>query len=179
MNGYENAPATRMVATYCAVCSKPLVDAKSVEMGLGPVCRRQYGFEGSKATLDGAIAAHDDLNRVEANKIVYQIALEQDGPFVAEGCNRLREIGFVKLADRILKRTAPVSVAVEGDRLVVTSAYDEAWVEAMRGMPGRRWDRERKVNTVPMSARASLEALVVRMFPGRVTVWPEGARLAA
>jgi hypothetical protein len=158
-----------MVATCCAVCSHPLVDAKSVEVGLGPDCRRKYGYN----------AAMPEEARAEANKVVYHIALAQDGPYVVEGCNRLRELGFVKLADRILKRTAPVSVAVEGDRLVVSAAYDPAWVEAMRGVPGRRWDRERKVNTVPMSARASLEALVVRMFPGRVTVWPEGARLAA
>lgn len=169
MHGYENAPATRMVATYCAVCSLPLVEAKSVETGIGPVCREKYGYDVTVA----------EEARDEANKIVYQIALDQDGPFVAEGCNRLREMGFVKLADRILDRTAPVAVAVEGDRLVVTSAYDPAWVDALRGVPGRRWDRERKVNTVPVSARAALEALVVRMFPGRVTVWPEGARLAA
>lgn len=169
MNGYENAPATRMVAVWCAVCSRPLVDAKSVELGIGPDCRRKYGFD----------AAMPEEARAEANKVVYRIATDQDGPYVAEGCNRLREIGFTVLADRILKRTAPVSVAVEGDLLVVTSAYDEAWVEAMRGVPGRRWNRERKVNTVPVSARAVLEDLVIRIFPGRVTVWPEGARLAA
>lgn len=169
MNGYENAPATRMVATYCAVCSRPLVDAKSVELGIGPDCRRKYGFD----------APMPEEARMAANKIVYQIALDQDGPFVAEGCNRLRELGFTVLADRILKRTAPVRVEAEGDLLVVSSAYDPRLVEAFRMFPGRRWDRIRKVNVVPASRRGALESLVARMFPGRVTVWPEGARLAA
>lgn len=43
-SGYENAPATRMLAIYCACCRKPLVDAKSVETGMGPVCRGKHGF---------------------------------------------------------------------------------------------------------------------------------------
>ena len=169
MNGYENAPATRMVATYCAVCGRPLVDAKSVEMGIGPDCRRKYGF-------DLAVA---EEARAEANKIVYQIAVDQDGSAIVEGCNRLRDLGFTKLAERILHRTAPVQVTAEGAFLVVMTGYDPRVVEAFRSMPGRRWDRIRKVNVVPASARASLEAMVARMFPGRVTVWPEGARLAA
>ena len=36
---YENAPATMLVATHCCVCNRPLVDADSVEMGIGPTCR--------------------------------------------------------------------------------------------------------------------------------------------
>lgn len=36
MNTYENAPATKMLATNCVVCGRALVDAVSVEMGIGP-----------------------------------------------------------------------------------------------------------------------------------------------
>lgn len=42
---YENAPQTKLLATDCAVCSRPLCDAKSVELGIGPECRKKYGFE--------------------------------------------------------------------------------------------------------------------------------------
>ena len=42
---YENAPATRMLATHCAACGRPLVDATSVETGMGPVCRERYGYD--------------------------------------------------------------------------------------------------------------------------------------
>lgn len=41
---YEAAPATRMLATHCAACARPLVDAKSVETGMGPDCRKRHGF---------------------------------------------------------------------------------------------------------------------------------------
>src|SRR3972149_4551872 len=105
--------------------------------------------------------------------------MDQDGPFVAEGCNRLREIGFEKLADRILTRTAPVRVQVDGGYLLVSTPYDPRLVAAFQSIPGRRWNRERKVNMVPLSARAAIESMAARFFPGRVTVWPEGARMAA
>lgn len=45
MSTYENAPATRMLATHCAVCSRPLVDAASVEAGMGPDCRDRHGYD--------------------------------------------------------------------------------------------------------------------------------------
>ena len=36
---YENAPATKMLATNCCCCGRPLVDSMSVELGIGPECR--------------------------------------------------------------------------------------------------------------------------------------------
>lgn len=42
--GYENAPATKLLATHCCCCARPLVDAKSVELGIGPECRKRHGF---------------------------------------------------------------------------------------------------------------------------------------
>jgi hypothetical protein len=42
--GYENAPATKMIAVNCACCARPLLDARSVETGMGPICRRKHGF---------------------------------------------------------------------------------------------------------------------------------------
>lgn len=37
---YTNSTAFKINPTYCCVCSKPLVDADSVNMGIGPVCRK-------------------------------------------------------------------------------------------------------------------------------------------
>jgi len=37
---YETAPVTRLVATHCCMCGKPLCDAKSLELGIGPICRK-------------------------------------------------------------------------------------------------------------------------------------------
>lgn len=36
MSSYETAPATRKLATHCVCCGRPLVDARSVSLGIGP-----------------------------------------------------------------------------------------------------------------------------------------------
>jgi len=51
----------------------------------------------------------------------------------------------------------PVTVAAEGDALVVTTSrldgdLFDAWVEALRAVPGRRWDGERRAYLVPAAS---------------------------
>jgi hypothetical protein len=46
---YESAPATKLLATHCACCSRPLVDAVSVETGIGPDCRKKHGYTQAQA----------------------------------------------------------------------------------------------------------------------------------
>jgi hypothetical protein len=48
----------RLVATTCCVCSTPLADATSVELGIGPTCRKRL------AKLDGVVAASPDWDAV-------------------------------------------------------------------------------------------------------------------
>ena len=51
-SGYESAPATSLVATNCACCGHPLLDAVSVEAGVGPECRKRYGYGEAQAPAD-------------------------------------------------------------------------------------------------------------------------------
>lgn len=92
---HDNAPATRLVATRCAVCGRSLVDAESVEAGIGPDCRQKYGFN---------IPVEPELRAI-ANKIVHDIALgSYPGAEVDEPLRELRALGFDHLADRIAER---------------------------------------------------------------------------
>lgn len=56
---YEAAPATKMLAVDCACCRKELLDAKSVELGMGPVCRKKHGFDKAdgEANWQGVVSA--------------------------------------------------------------------------------------------------------------------------
>jgi hypothetical protein len=49
---YESAPATKMLATQCACCGRPLVDAASIEAGMGPICRKQHGYAAAQVAPD-------------------------------------------------------------------------------------------------------------------------------
>lgn len=166
MNDYTQAPACAMLAVYCACCGKPLLDATSVETGMGPECRRKHGYNAEAAEGD----------RAEANRIVRAIACEQTGAAVAIGCARLAELGFGKLAERIGKRIGCIRIEAEdeGDFLIVKAPYNEAHVAAMRAVPGRRWDREAKADRVPASSRAALWGALRAVWPGRVGIGPAG-----
>lgn len=53
---YENAPATKFIAVNCCVCGRPLVDAISVEEGIGPICRDKFGLNKASDNADFAKA---------------------------------------------------------------------------------------------------------------------------
>lgn len=162
--GYETAPATALVATACACCARPLVDAASLAAGMGPVCREKHGYKRS---------CPEDI-RTEVNAIVYAIAARQDGPEVLSGLARLREIGFATLADRIEERLAPVIIEEQGDCYVVRAPYSEASVQAFRAVPGRRWDPREKANRFPLASRPALYGALRRAYPGHAARGPKG-----
>lgn len=169
---YENAPATQMLATHCAVCSKPLVDAKSVEVGMGPECRRKHGFN----------VEIDPEARKEANKIIHALALHNGGQYptpsyLPEAIERIGALGLHKLAEVLADRLAPVKISkLENGRIGVDTPYSEEIVAALRNVPGRFWDREVKLNTYPdeRAVKGALWATLRKLFPGQLVRLPEG-----
>lgn len=189
--GYEDAPATKMLATSCACCSRPLVDAVSVEAGIGPVCRERHGYGEAQGAPDwvavrvllactppGYVAlaweGDEDGAHKAANVLVHRIAVEHDGAEVIRMTNALRHLGYAKLAGVIAERLAPISIELEGDRYAVKTPYAPEVVEAMRRVPGRRYDRERKLNTFPTSSRTELWRTLSTLFAGRNARGPKG-----
>lgn len=172
MSGYENSPQAKMVATHCAACGRPLVDAVSVETGMGPDCR---------ARLLGSIDVPEEA-RQEANKLVYQIAVIQKGVEIFEPLMRLRELGFVKLADRIEKRCKmkPEVFITEMDgRLVVRTPYSLEAGRAWREIPGRRWEaipghEYKKANMIPIAQKRAVWNLLLTYYHGLLAEGPKG-----
>lgn len=162
---YEQAPATRILATHCAACRRPLLDAKSVEIGIGPDCRKRLGFD-----LEVAPEA-----RTRANKLVYQIALEQEGKSTLEAAAELRGLGFDKLAARIIERLAKVVIEETNGELAVYAPFVETACGDWRGIPGRRWDGEAKCNRMPSNQRRALFGLLKKHYPGALATGPKGA----
>lgn len=104
---YENAPATKLLATACAYCGRDLVDAVSVETGVGPECRKKYAID-SDASEEA---------RKEANQIVFQLARKGVGNRIyLPAIERLAALGFEHLAARVAKRfhtTVPPVLSAE------------------------------------------------------------------
>jgi hypothetical protein len=193
---YETAPATILLATHCACCARPLVDAVSVETGIGPDCRKKHGFAAPDAEVDEAalvaalsaysttIGAALDLSvelepRVLANKIVHRIAVEQDAPSVAFLVNALRALGFAKLAARVATRLVRITITAEGSDLLVVAPYSEEALTAWRGIPGRRWDKAAKATRVPAKCARPLWDLLRTHFRGVFATGPKGVFVIA
>jgi hypothetical protein len=194
---YENAPATKMIATHCACCGRPLVDAVSVETGMGPHCRKKHGFSqpdtivevtaavtALAATLPADLyadvvpsAGAADFTRVAANRLVHRIAcLGDDAPQAittfSAMVNALRELGFLKLAARITARWASIRIEEEAGELTLRTPFNEAFVPEARAIPGRRWVKP--VNVFPASSKPQLWAALRKCFAGRIASGPKG-----
>lgn len=196
---YENAPATKMLATHCACCARPLVDAASVEAGVGPDCRKKHGFNDAQGEPDFAAAnlALQNYSAFEAlpdappgedktvearrlvNALVHRIALEQRSEDVYAATNAIRALGFSKLADVIARRLAHVVIERQGGELVVRTLYSPEVVTAFRKVPGRRYDSEVKRNRFPESSARALFAALRECFPGRTVAGPKGVFVLA
>jgi hypothetical protein len=163
--GYENAPATRL---HCAVCRRPLVDAASVDTGIGPECRKKHGYN----------IVVDENARREANQLVYQIALEgtEMGHAIglAQAASRLNELGFEVLSKVLLERACPVRIKEDNGMLSVKSPYSEHATQLFRSVYGRRWDKENKVNTFPVAAKPRLFWALCQAYDGMVALGPKG-----
>ena len=154
--GYEQAPATRMLATNCVMCNRPLVDAASVEAGIGPVCRKKYGYA----------AEITEEHRCEANKRIHSIALNRRDKQTSVLIREIEDMGLGVLAHSLRAAVSDFTIFEENDKLVLKAPYSEA----IFGVPGRMWDRKRKVTTFPITSR-------VQLFEALKCGWPRGIGL--
>lgn len=176
MSDYTQAPATKMLATHCVCCGRPLVDSISVEMGIGPECRNHE---------NGAIDA--GMQKV-CNEYVFDAAIAaQEGRIedVLKCADTIESIGLTNLADKVRRRFKQASVKkhnitieLRGGYYVVRTPYRrgdaEAFKQAWRGIPGRRWSGRDKANLVPVSQKAALWGLLREFFAGKFGNGPKG-----
>lgn len=173
MNTYENAPATKMLATHCVCCGRALVDATSVEMGIGPECR------------EGAKGGFDDGQRQVANRLVFEAAIAaQEGKIAVlmERADQVAAIGYTELADKMRRRfvnaerNVSITITQVGDIYEVVTPYRRGaakeFVAAWRTVPGRRWANG--VNVVPVASKAALFEVLKKFFGGKFAKGPKG-----
>lgn len=175
--GYENAAATRMLATNCVCCGRALVDAISVQMGIGPECR-----SGDNAGIE------PDVQKI-ANEHVFNAAIAaQKGEVkkVLEYAELIRELGLGVLADKVARRFRDAIVRAERDSDIVIEEFEggyrvvtpfrrkakDEFIEAWRSVPGRRW--RDGANWVPAESKNQLWAVLRKFFGGKYGRGPKG-----
>lgn len=183
---YEDAPSTILLASRCAVCSRSLRDAVSVELGIGPVCRERHGYDYGACTEE---------ERQQANKLVHDCAVHvDDDEFRLIACAELRLLGFAKLATRIefrgkdeakRRKAAKNTVVIKEHKLpgihggwvkglLVSAPYNENANYAWRRIGGRKWMREHRANFIPSRCKQSLWHLLKTYYAGCAGTGPRG-----
>jgi len=174
---YEDATATKLLATHCVCCGRPLCDAVSVELGMGPECRKGYD------------AGMGDESRTKANEIVHAAAvMAQTGHVekVVEYTKELKELGFDKLASKVGRRFKRVADRRVKAEIIIEKAKDgmvrvktpfrrgkcKDFIQAWRKIPGRRYNKG--FNYVPETQKKALWKLLVEYFPGKYGDGPKG-----
>ena len=172
---YENAPATKMLATHCSICGRPLVDAISISLSIGPECRR--GFNGGIT----------EEVRVAANKLVHDAAISADKYRISEvllAADQVEALGLKVLANKMRRRFKGAVTMRKADIVIREVPYGyrvetpfrrgdaDNFVKAWREVPGRRW--ENGANVVPRTSRKALWVVLRQYFGGKYAKGPKG-----
>lgn len=178
--GYEEAPATRLVAKHCCVCGRPLVEAESIASGIGPICAKRTGY--ARPSLPPEV-------RAEVNRLVYECAALQLHVDAIPRVARLRELGLGLVADAIAERLADLvritlTLRDDGRLLLELPFLDDRdlflrLAGGLRGVPGSRLEEVPGVGrrtTIP-NARGPILALyrvLAEHLPGEPARSPKG-----
>ena len=173
---YADSNACKMLATQCLICGRPLVDARSVTLGIGPLCRK--GIEGG---------VEEDV-RKEANKQVFDASIAAQGGHVVrvmECADAIDALGLSGLAKKVRNRfkgicnspeKADITIEVGGGMFKVKTPYrrgrSKEFVNAWRRIPGRRYRDGH--NYVPSTQKDALWELLREYFPGKSGRGPKG-----
>ena len=200
---YLNAPGTKLIATRCACCARPLLDSQSVEIGMGPTCRKKHGFDCSPhkspnwndviLTLDKAFRIDPELDfpyllakdeRAIANLVVNRIAVRQKGLVVSYLVLTLEHLGFSRLSNIIAERIGVVRVSnSEEGKLVLTSFYDANFLNRVKEYNQNNkdkiyWHHKKKAFVVKKERAKELWNLVKNSFPiGTIVIGSKGIKI--
>lgn len=169
------SPIFKFLRCHCRVCRSPLIDAVSIEMGLGPGCR-VYGSHLSVGVSPSVKRrANLLLRHVAGQWFTYRSVPDAE---IAE----LVVLGFQGLVRQVLDATSVIWIqgrvfsnhwrpgyGREAPRLCVRTPYRPEAVVDLRSIPERAWDSTLGVNVFPFESRGARRAVwawLRRWFPG-------------
>lgn len=180
----ENNAVRLLVATDCACCAKSLRDSLSTELGIGPVCRKHYGFNDLPAKPDWDAGVCITVNygpdidtstwhdaRVACNTLVKLFSCDVVGrKWVPEAVYAL---GYTKLAEKLAQRGGRVEIkrSEDGSHFIVRAPTPGKFITAV---PGMTWDKRARRLICPLDAFDTLWAAVKRTYPGLLLVTEKG-----
>lgn len=196
-NDYTKSPVYEMVPTHCSCCNRPLVDATSVEYGVGPVCRKKYSYEDAipvtpeireamvnvlsrfhDLAFGGRVMAAVDANdsRKAANLLnrLLAVSLKHDvsDVDVIVAIEALETLGYTDLANRVSSVIATVSVEEKAGKILVKVPFERAFVDTK--VAGRHYNKPTDTWIVPAKSKKDLWVALQKAYSGKVGTGPKG-----
>jgi hypothetical protein len=184
---------------YCSCCGRPLDDATSREFGIGPWCRKKYGYEDAypispakqrelctlltqltvpEVASKACVAIQNDDSRAAANVLNRQSAYwraegshEADMRIVLEV---LVGMGYVALASAIGKPYIKVTIEAKSNRLHFKTGYEPAFISSIKKVKGRRYHPKDKIWSVPVNMKKDAWDILKLCFEGEIGMGPKG-----
>ena len=157
---YENAPGTKMLATHCICCGRPLLDALSVEVGIGPVCRKKVEYTKTQVSQEA---------RLRANGLVHHMAMDQGNFDLLDSVYRqLCNLGFKTLADTIGSRLSNIKITEDRNKLYIQAPYNPRFIELSRYLPGRHWSKRKRRTEFRVTAKVPLYYALKKAYPNHI-----------
>jgi len=194
-NGYEQALSTRLLATHCCCCNRPLRDADSVSLGIGPICREKYlpiemhyvvdqnqlkrAVGISPKTLREAVLPDIKARnwRTVLNKLIWHAAMAvsysggESRAVIAAAQQFAVALGATRIADRFREFYLQSKIKVfevPPDRLGAKTPRNDTFIDAVKLIPGRRWHGGTFYWSVPQDKQEHLIAALSAAFGGEM-----------
>jgi hypothetical protein len=146
-------------ATNCLICGLPLCDAVSVQVGVGPTCRKRIG-------LDKKGPNRDAVNALTAAAALY--ADEGKVQEVLDIVVKIEALGYDKVAAGVYKRFIDIRIEPQADgSWLVKTPFSHDWNAINWDLRLGRWDAARKGRVVNPNRAADLKFALGKVFAGR------------
>lgn len=165
---YENAPATQALNTHCRRCKRPLLDATSVQLGIGPECRQKWGISVELLGNDEAnkLIAHTMRNTTTSAEVVANI-------------KALEELGFSSVASKLGQSISQITVERDNENkgflLAVPFRADFGLIMKQSGVKGAYFKKEaQKRWFVPFASAKALFTALKKAYPDHIGYGSQG-----
>jgi len=162
--GYEQAKVAKLAASNCICCGRTLLDAVSVELGIGPVCRDKY--------LPADLGA-SEAQRTEANKLVAIAALDSTANAQKlELADQVSALGFPLFADIVRKRFTKKTIVITATEMKFhgEEVFPVLIVQTPFGPATSKFNYQLK-NCVPWKDRKALWAFLDKPTKAKKSIW--------
>lgn len=185
---YLNSPSIEIVATKCFLCNRPLLDANSVESGIGPICKKKIGYfdENSQddykyenigiSEIDNAVLEKLSINdcRGAVNSLInFCSRCIKDKELIIKIVKQIDNLGYKELSKKIFYYICDIIIEQDNDLLYISYPKDRRMDWVINKNNGK-WDSKLEKYIINKNNKKRIWGAFKKFFPGSFCIGPKG-----